>query len=493
MEYNNNAAALKFEIINEKCEIGNWNYVCEDSMKFEVKDGCGVSEILNLFVALNKKNKINVIYVKNLMGFELIGENYFTYDKFKANGERTFYSLKINGFDFIELRDWDSFFDKEEDPVVFLKKIKVLRNLYKIGRKNELGLGSNLNYTISRHMWLDIAENYFLYGTQNRDFVKECLPKTPNELDLLVDIHKGGYYMVNNNVIEKTIENVYSFDSSSCHISLMARKPFPYGGFTEEIDENKIEEIIKLRHYSWIGEFIFYNLEKKVNLPINIIDYGKKVDDKFVLILTDVDFEWFCNVFKFSGFLTMNFFYSKRKILPRNLLLMFDDLYRTKEAQKKGSFAKELSKFRAELPYGQSIKKPFYEKETYYDENDNTFKIMKKGYEFNDVINSLKKRNLPYQLGIWTVAYSRLELIKLIFKIGIDKVIYADTDSVKFIGEEGLEIMKKYNNEIDEEFAAVEDKTHIKFLSKMGRWQFEGKYSRFKALGVKWYLVEENG
>ena len=443
------------------------------------------------------EDEVAVIYVKNLRIFELIGENFIIYDMgFKASGDLRFFQLMIK--ENIELRNWDAFFEKEETTDGFLSKLEACRAIFNGNLSNRLGLDNHFNYTLARDMWWDIGEKNYLWSKWAYSWRKEMLPKSEEELNLYLDFNKGGYFMINEKFVGDTIKDVHSYDASSNHISLIARKDFPYGGFEKEEDPEKIADIILSGYYSWIGEFYFEGLENKVKLPINLAKFGKRLTEtNFYLTLCDVDFEWFKQVFEWKNLDAMKFYYSKKKTLGginKNILTMIKNLYDNKEGQAKGTFARNIMKFRAELPFGQSIKCPKYKDEAVYMESCNKICSADKTESFKEIQQRLLRRNsFPYQIGLWTVAYSRLELINLILKIGTENVVYSDTDCVKFLGDAGLEAIKEKNNEIDKEFRNVKKKYLFDFGPKIGRWQDEGTCSYFKAIGIKWYIYELNG
>ena len=200
--------------------------------------------------------------------------------------------------------------------------------------------------------------------------------------------------------------------------------------------------------------------------------------------------KWFKKVFSWSKAAVLDFWWAEKKEVCKDYAKMLDELYRLKDIQKKGTYAKEIFKFRAELPFGQAIKRVEYDTKTVYDKDNNFFTVVEeKELDFEKIQDKLKKRGIPFQYGIWTVSYSRLELIDMILRIGVDKVIYADTDCVKFIGEEGIQVIEEHNKEIEEEFKAIEKKRLLEFHPKMGKWLNEGDLVGFKAIAIKWYLT----
>lgn len=115
--------------------------------------------------------------------------------------------------------------------------------------------------------------------------------------------------------------------------------------------------------------------------------------------------------------------------------------------------------------------------------------------------NSSKKRFLFYPWGVWVTAYARRNLFSGILACGND-YIYSDTDSIKiFNAEKHMDYIEKYNSNMAYK---VNNAAHFfgidpsEFSPKnrkgvekpIGIWEYEGKYSRFKTLGAKRYLVE---
>lgn len=131
-----------------------------------------------------------------------------------------------------------------------------------------------------------------------------------------------------------------------------------------------------------------------------------------------------------------------------------------------------------------------------FDEEENDFKIVPNDEEFNieGIRNKLKKRYLPFQYGIWTASWSRLEEVQMILNIGVENVVYGDTDSVKFVGDEGIAIVEKRNKEIQKELEVIKKKRAVILDERLGSWKNEGDAKEFKFINLKWYayLDKEN-
>ena len=102
-----------------------------------------------------------------------------------------------------------------------------------------------------------------------------------------------------------------------------------------------------------------------------------------------------------------------------------------------------------------------------------------------ELINKYHKSGwLPYQWGVWVTSYARLKLEEGIHSIPYPNFIYADTDSIKFVGEYGQEIEKLNEIYLDDEYSALDKKGKRHYI---GIYEYEGKYSSFATLGAKKY------
>ena len=90
------------------------------------------------------------------------------------------------------------------------------------------------------------------------------------------------------------------------------------------------------------------------------------------------------------------------------------------------------------------------------------------------------------QYGSAITSWGRIQLMETIYKIGSEKFIYADTDSLKIEGitkEELIRICKEQNIELS---TSKEEK-------KLGGWDYEYSFSNFKAIAQKKYIYQIEG
>lgn len=118
--------------------------------------------------------------------------------------------------------------------------------------------------------------------------------------------------------------------------------------------------------------------------------------------------------------------------------------------------------------------------------------------------NSSVKRFLFYPWGVWVTSYARANLFSGILACG-DDYVYSDTDSIKVLNpEKHMDYIEKYNEGVIKKLARAADfhKIDVAEFSPLNRkgeakpigvWDFEGVYDKFKTVGAKRYMYEQNG
>ena len=495
LNYNEDAAALTWEVLNNKKDIGKWELL----YKGRIIEGKGFKDFLS--AAINISNEINVIYVKYIRYFITVSLNFIDYsDKdFFVNTKYNFYYIFCA--ENVELRNWDNFWDDTNNKEEFLNRLNTCRECFKKECKNKLSLKSHYRYSLARDQWEDIKYKYYLKA--NTNICKEMLPQDRQEYETMERLFKSSFYYSNPKFHGRQVIKVHQYDIHSSHIGFMARKKYPYEHFTRTNNIEEIQEIINGKFYCWYACICFKKLQYKNpdnGFEIDLRNFGYPIPEyqcSWELYLTNVDMDWFKKCFTWEDLVIIDFYYARQKELvkiDKKYVDMVDSLYRIKAAQKKGTFAKQISKFRAELPYGQPIKSIEYYGKIVYDEKTNNFELSQEEEEdmgFKEIQNKLISRGLPRYWSLWTVAYSRREFYLMLDKIGFDNVIYGDTDSVKFTGEEGVKLIEEYNKEIDEEVNLLIKKYKIYFHPELGRWGNEGDLISFKAIAIKWYITRD--
>lgn len=502
LSYNENAYSLSWEVLNGQEDIGNWTlYGGEQEYK-----GIGFESFLSAATKLSEN--VNVVFMKDLRWFLVIAGKFIDMkDKeYKASKNRMFF---INLCENLELREIKNFWE-DCDEQTFLKKLDVCRDAFRTRQKtfskeflkNKVSLKTHYRYTLASEMWNQMQSLYFLQCRGGaKQLVYSLLPQDEQELILLTEkLNKASFCWANPEYLGKSVPRVYSYDLSSSHLSFFARKKFPYEPFQEVTDPKEVSSILHSNFYAWCGTFYFTDLAWKTPFKFNMqsgFTYWAIRDTEHVnnwsISLTNVDYEWFCKTFAWKECHVCCFYKSKQKELPRDLAVMFEDLYAHKAAQKKGTFAKEIFKFRAELPYGQPMKAIEQTAKLVYLEEEENFEpiCFPSELTFEQKIQKLTKRGLPYVVSLWVVAYSRAEWHHVASKIGWSNMVYGDTDSVYFIGEEGHKVVEERNKEITEEFRIINNKRCMTFDDRLGKWEREEDCAVFKTIGKKWYIKQD--
>jgi hypothetical protein len=106
-----------------------------------------------------------------------------------------------------------------------------------------------------------------------------------------------------------------------------------------------------------------------------------------------------------------------------------------------------------------------------------------------EILNNYNRRAfLCYQWGVWTTAWARYELeegLKLAHADGA-AFVYADTDSVKYIGNIDWRTYNDRKRRLSTKNGAFADDVHGT-RHYMGVYEFEGSYKQFRTLGAKKY------
>ena len=227
---------------------------------------------------------------------------------------------------------------------------------------------------------------------------------------------------------------------------------------------------------------------------------------KLVMTITEIDYKVFSQFYKWKNARIGEMWCYRKDYLPTEFINAILGLYE-KKTTLKGVKGKEVeylnSKEMLNSCYGMCVTNPIRD-EIVYEGNEWDIQDLtsEKQLEMLQVYNDSKNRFLFYPWGIYVTAYARRNLFTGISECD-DDYIYSDTDSVKIKnGDAHKEYFKQYNNLVGHKlrtackhhgipFEKIEPKT-IKGINKpLGVWDYEGRYKRFKTLGAKRYMVEE--
>lgn len=314
----------------------------------------------------------------------------------------------------------------------------------------------------------------------------------------------------------KYIPALMSFDKTSDYPSAMIYELFPSGPLTEK-QVSSMDELIAFENSGWgyVCECEFYDLETTAYIPYIssdktdiktllsrdgfVFDNGRilKAPGRTVIKCIDIDIKIIRNTYTYSAFKVLKCYRYRMKPLPLEFRKTIIE-YFAKKTQLKGVEGQEYfynkSKNSLNGGYGITVQAsaPFPIKL-----NDGIWREMypEDVDEFYDehLKRFFKSRNnfLPYQVGVYVSAYGRQYLQEAIDICG-PKIVYCDTDSVKFIYDENIaEALLDINKRIEQQ-ALTCGVDAIQESEKAGRqvlgvWDREKDYHEFITLGAKKY------
>lgn len=339
----------------------------------------------------------------------------------------------------------------------------------------------------------------------------------PDEYVQLKRAFMGGFTHANSHYTGKVIENVSSIDFTSSYPAVMLSEKFPMSR-AFHVETSSLEEFDNyLKQYAMVFDIEFTKLRprihqenylsesKTITLEKPIINNGRIYSaDRVTTTLTDVDYGIMKQSYEWDTVKVGNIKAYHKGYLPKDIIRSVLELYQGK-TELKGVEGKEveymLSKGMLNSIYGMSVTDIVQDTHTY----EKTWDVEPADLGAQiEKYNESKTRFLYYPWGVWITAYSRRNLWTGIVSIGED-YIYSDTDSIKMLNyEKHLPYIQRYNDLVTIKMERMME--HYKFDKQLlrpktiegvekliGIWDYEGTYSKFKTLGSKRYLVEENG
>ena len=347
---------------------------------------------------------------------------------------------------------------------------------------------------------------------------KRCIkliPETIEDYALLCDCFMGGYTHSNAVHTNVVLDNVCSKDISSSYPIVMCLEKYPMTYFEETIP---CEDYFNNDNYSYIITFDVEHLRSKrwntwlsfskcAKIKGYSLDNGRVLKADYVqLSLTNVDYEMFQLCYDFDNLNIIGFRVSSNDYLSPTFVKYILELYGNKTTLK-GIKEKEplymKSKQYINSMYGMMVTKNITD--TIEFEEDRWKKELLDEKNFYTKIASEKKKLSKtfgaFQFGVWVTAYARRNLWKGILALDYN-VAYCDTDSIKYIDCD-TDFFERYNKEIERRENIRSDMLGIpryKFCPKdkngiphrLGIFDDDGQYKKFKTLGAKKYCYVDN-
>lgn len=328
---------------------------------------------------------------------------------------------------------------------------------------------------------------------------------------------QGGFTHANWHYAEQTIEDMDSFDFISSYPYTMISEKFPMSKSKRVEISSQLEFDKYINNYCCLfdAEFIGLNgwdspdhILSKSKCSVcegEILNNGRVIyADRVVTTLTEVDYESYERFYKWKNMRVSNFRIYEKWYLPHNFVKAIIKLYKDK-TELKDVDGKEVeymkSKGMVNSAYGMCVTDIVRDEDTFIEEWTSS---KPDGDDAITRYNNNKNRFLFYPWGIWVTAYARRNLFTGIYEFQ-DDYVYSDTDSIKGKNaEKHKEYLEGYNKIVDEKlrkaceyhkipFEDTRPKT-IKGVEKpLGIWEHDGHYTRFKTLGAKRYMTEQDG
>lgn len=353
----------------------------------------------------------------------------------------------------------------------------------------EYGTIHNIPYTKTGRVRKLFKERYSQYKNDGWD-----LMPPPDCYEALNKAFNGGITISNPMFTNLNLFNVHSYDITSSYPFTMLSEEFPQKikriyELPDKLDSGKwFIAKIELKNISSKYMWQWLSISKMENVPFDCEFFNGKLIrgtscERFV---TNVDFELIKMTYCFDYKVLEYYELTDIKPLPQcffdTILNYAEKKHELKEKLKnveEGSdeyyeCSNEYTKAKNDFNsiYGMMVEKlvkPIYE----IDEN---YIWTKRDSEYKYNNKTHLKRNFLF--GVFITAYARRNLITAIVKNCPDTFVYADTDSIKFIGE---------NNFIDTNKQLPDEFLKIECIKKLGRFDYEGTYKQFKTLGAKKY------
>lgn len=350
--------------------------------------------------------------------------------------------------------------------------------------------------------------------------MKEC-SLTLEEYNLLKQAFMGGFTHASMQYSGETLNNVHSIDFTSSYPAVMLMEKFPMSRPIEvDLKKENLQSLIKSEYWGCLfilkltgisakNTFESYLSESKCFQLVNpIINNGRIYQaDSLVTVVTDIDYKIIRACYNIKSQQATKCYKFEMGYLPREIYLGILELYKMK-TELKGVKGKEteylVSKGMLNSVYGMCVTAIIRNTPEYDDKwitEDMTDELESQMIAQN---NENIERFLYYPWGVWVTAYARRNLWVGILNIGNDYV-YSDTDSIKFINyEKHIDFINSYNKRVEEKLKLACKRLHVDFdLCKpktkngeeklIGVWDYEGCYSKFKTLGAKRYIYEQDG
>ena len=328
------------------------------------------------------------------------------------------------------------------------------------------------------------------------------------------DTHANRFYIRDPEGKQLILDNVHSADRESSYPAVMCNCEFPLGFRRYKVNSDEdLNKLLKYLRDSHLACLIYLSFEKIAlqdyfyPCPYLTIDKGlekiKYVNDngrlvqaeKYDCVLTDIDLQIVLSEYKYDKSFIYEVYVADYAMLPEPFRRVVIEYFERKTKLKNVDgqevyYVKSKNKINA--CFGLTAQNPVKANLDFQfgDFIDEFLPSTEKSKE--ELLKEYgKKAFFTYQWGVWVTAWARLRLRELIDIAGYN-FVYADTDSVKYIGE--LDFSDYNKKRILE---STKNKAYA--LDSFGKYHYmgyledEGTYDKFTTMGAKKYAYIKNG
>ena len=278
---------------------------------------------------------------------------------------------------------------------------------------------------------------------------------------------------------------------------------------------------LRLADDSW--EMPYIPKDKALYFENIVNDNGRVLSADFIsLCITDVDWRIIREEYTWEKCYFSNTKYCRYRYLPdffRDVVKQFFEDKTVLKGSPEGSMEEieyNLKKQLLNALYGMAAQWPIKESVFFMEDtgewlNETDYKAREKSKEIGHKLSEFEKaavgkelrenrwksyKNkafLPYQVGVWCTAWARLELHRAIKTVRSQggRVLYCDTDSVKFIGNVNMnDINQFYKKRSENSGAYADNKSGKRYY--MGVYDYEYTAAEFATMGAKKYVYRAN-
>ena len=283
-----------------------------------------------------------------------------------------------------------------------------------------------------------------------------------------------------------------SLDIESSYPYVLTTELFPMGEFWRLDDtDDMMSRILTL-----IKDPMPYLPISKTHPHNYVEDNGRIIEcDMCVAALTEIDLMIVLEQYDYTSVSAYNVYTAVKAPLPRQYRNVVIDYYKTKTQLKKvpgKEYEYMKSKNKLNSTFGCAAQQSVHPVIVYDNEHlkNEPYEVQQPNDEAAE--NELFKAPFPYQWGVYTTAFARRNLrrgMKLIpeDENGISRIIYCDTDSIKYTGPDPDFSELNAKIELNARRVGATAYNQKRQFHFMGKWDDDGHFKQFITQGAKRY------